>query len=312
MSDSVNPKKLKFLSEIILLSITLFWGGTFAIVKESLNDASALMFIAIRFSIAALILLILFYRQIKNIDKESLKHGFILGVFLFLGFALQTAGLKFTTATKSGFITGSLVVMIPIFQTVIEKRPPTLGAIFGTVFVFVGIVFLSSGGNSFFAIFEELGANFNIGDLLSLFCAVAFALYIVFLDIYSYKHDFKILTFLQVAVTAGLAFVITFLFDVTNIEAIEINVTGNLIFGLLYTAIFASVMATMLQTKYQKNVTPTKAGIIFSFEPIFAAIFAFFLLSEKITNLGFIGCTLIFSGLLISELYENLVKANGK
>ncbi len=150
-------------------------------------------------------------------------------------------------------------------------------------------------------------ANFNLGDGLTLICALFFALYILFLDIESSKHDFWILLFIQILTTAVLSIVFLFIFSIAELEEIKINFTSNLITAILYTSIFATLITTALQTKYQKNVTPAKAGIIFSFEPIFAAIFAFFILGEKITNFGYLGAALIMLGLLVSELYENFI-----
>jgi len=299
-------KKLrsKYPGEYALLLVTLFWSATFVIVKESLNDISSMLFIAFRFTIAGLLFAPFLFKKNIKFTLSAVLSGALLGLLLFGGFASQTVGLKYTLATKSAFITGSSVVMIPIFQTLIEKRLPTKGAIFGTIFVLVGILFLSSGGNSIFTFLETLGSDFNFGDFLTLICAVFFALYVVYLDIISKKYDFLLLLFMQFAVTAILSFAAAILFSLSNLEPIRVNFSNNLIFGLFYTAIFATLIATALQTKYQKLITPTKAGIIFSFEPIFAAIIAFVAINERITTLGFIGGVLIFIGLLTSELFD--------
>ncbi len=297
----------KYLGESALLIVTLFWGATFVIVKESLNDISSMLFIAFRFTIAGLLFAPFLFKKHIKFTLSAVLSGGLLGFLLFGGFATQTVGLKYTLATKSGFITGSSVVMIPIFQTLIEKRLPTKGAILGTFFVLVGILFLSSGGNSIFTFLQTLGSNFNFGDGLTLICAVFFALYVVYLDLISKKHDFLLLLFMQIAVTGVLSFITALLFGFSNIEPIKIDFSNNLIFGLLYTAIFATLITTALQTKYQKLITPTKAGIIFSFEPIFAAIIAFFAINERITIFGLVGGLLIFIGLLTSELRQSKI-----
>ncbi len=307
------PRNLqrKYLGVTALIIVTILWGATFVIVKESLNDVSSMLFIALRFSIAAIFLIPIYFKNRDKFKKPAVIAGTILGLFLFFGFATQTVGLKYTTATKSGFLTGTLVVMVPIFQTIIEKRAPTKGAVIGTILVFIGILFLSSGGDSIFTFLDDLGSNFNVGDFLTLLCAVFFALYVVYLDIVSPKFDFWILLSLQIFTTAILGYISSILFFAVSFEPIRIDLTQYLIFGLVYTALFATLITTALQTKFQKEVSPTKAGIIYSFEPIFAALFAFFLLSEKITNFGFVGSVLIFSGLIVSELHENLLKKNG-
>ncbi|MDZ7766603.1 MAG: DMT family transporter [Melioribacteraceae bacterium] len=304
MTNSSVPGR-KYLGEAALLLATIIWGGTFVIIKNSLDDVSPMLFITFRFSLAAILLIPIFLLRKKHFSKELLYGGMILGVFLFLGFSTQTVGLKFTTASRSGFITGLMVVFTPILQLIIKRKPPTKGAIVGTILVFLGLAFLSSGGNSIFTLFTELGSNFNFGDFMTLLCAIFFAFQIVYIDIISRKYDFWSLLFVQLATVAVLGILSTLLFDVTSIEKMKFVSTDYLWFGVLYTGLLATLVNIAIQTKFQKEVTPTKAGIIYSFEPVFAATFAFFLLNEKITNFGFVGGALIFLGLIVSEAYDN-------
>lgn len=306
MNNSSSSGK-KYLAEFALITATIIWGGTFVIIKESLNDVSTLVFIATRFSFASILLLPFLIKRINGLkNKNLIKDGALLGMFLFLGFASQTIGLKFTSATRSGFITGTAVVIIPFLQLIIEKRPPTKGTIIGTILVFFGLAFLSSSGNSIFSLFSELGSNFNFGDFMTLLCAFFFAMQVVFIDIISKKYDFLNLLFVQLVTVAILSATGAIIFDLTTIENIKFVPTNYLLFGILYTGLLATLVNIGIQTKYQKEITPTKAGIIFSFEPIFAALFAFFLLNEKITNFGIVGSSLIFLGLIVSEAYENM------
>lgn len=296
--------KAKYRSEAILLFVTILWSGTFVLVKEALNDISSMAFICARFSIAAIVLLP-FIRK-RKFTKQNIFSGIFLGALLFAEFAVQTIGLKFTTATKSGFLTGTAVIMVPLLMVIIEKRKPTKGVIIGTILVLIGISFLSSAGSSIFSLFSDIGSNFTIGDFLTLISALFFALYIIYLDIETSKHDFWVLLFMQFVTASVLAILFLFVFSSTNLEQIKIDVTRNSIIAIGYTALFATLLATALQTKYQKDVTPAKAGILFSFEPIFAAMFAFIILGEKITNFGYFGAVLIMLGLIISELYEHI------
>ena len=295
----------KFIGEAALLLMTILWGGTFVLVKESLNDISTLLFVGLRFGIAAVVLLVVLYLKKIKIDKKIILPGALLGGWLFLGFLTQTAGLKFTSASKSGFLTGSLVVMIPLFQTIIEKKIPTRGALIGTALVFLGIVFLSSGGNSISDFFNNLGNNFNIGDWLTLMCAAFFALHIVFMDIISPKYEFWNLLFFQLVTVAVLNLFFSLVFSYSSIEPLRFSLSKNLLIGILYTALLATLVNFALQTKFQKVVSPTKAGIIYSFEPVFAAVFAFFILNEKITNFSLVGCAMIFLGLIVSEVFDS-------
>lgn len=303
--------KIKYFAESMLLLITLLWGATFTIVKQSLDDISPMFFIALRFSAAFIFLIPFLIKEISTFNFTSAKAGVILGVLMFLSFAAQTFGLRYTTATKSGFLTGTLVVLIPVFQFLIEKKKPSFGAILGVIIVFIGIIFLSSGGNSVFTFLNDLGKNFNYGDLLTLLCAILFALHVVFLDIFSKKENIFALFSLQIGVTALLGLIFSVLFEFINYEQVNFKPTSSLFLGIFYTSIFATIITTGIQTKYQQYVSPTKAGLIYSFEPIFAALIAFFALNEKITNFGLIGCGLIFLGLISSELFEYILK-NGK
>lgn len=295
----------KYIGEGALLSITVFWGVTFAIIKLALNDISPMFFIAIRFSFAALLLLPFLWKPLFSSKIDLIKSGLFLGLLYFIGFATQTVGLQYTTATKSGFITGTFVIFIPILQLILERRAPSRGNIIGILLVLIGLIFLSSKGETVMDILTELGSNFNIGDLLTLICAIFYALYVVYIDIITKKFDYKPLIILQVLFTGAAGFIFTFLFNAVGVEPIRYDFNITVILVILYTAIFSSVLATVIQTKYQKTVTPTKAGIIFSLEPIFAAFFAFLIISESISSFGVIGCIFIFTGVLVSELLDN-------
>ncbi|MGD1006568.1 MAG: DMT family transporter [Ignavibacteriaceae bacterium] len=300
----------KYSAESILLIITLIWGATFAIIKLALVNVSPMVFISIRFSFAAILLLPFFLKKSKNISRSAILSGLLLGVMYFLGFSTQTIGLNYTTATKSGFITGTCVLFTPIFQYLFEKKKPGKGNLIGVFFVLTGLILLSSKGNSILDIFHELGSGFNIGDFFTLLCAVFFAMYIVYLDIISKKYDYLLLVFLQISITAVMGIISVIILSVSGLENIKFMFSGSLIFAFLYTSILATVLTTTFQTKYQKIVTPTKAGIIFSFEPVFSAVIAYYFIHEKISRFSFIGGILIFAGLLVSELFDKFIKSN--
>lgn len=294
----------KYTAEAILILVTVIWGATFVIIKLALLDISPMTFVAARFLIASVILFP-FYLKIKNnFNKTITLSGMLLGVMFFLGFATQTIGLKYTSATKSGFITGTFVIFTPVFQLLFEKKKPSKGNLIGVLFVIAGLIFLSSKGTSILDIFHEIGDGFNIGDFFTLLCAVFFAMYLVYLDILTKKFDFLPLVILQVSTTAVLGILFAASLSAFNFEAIKFSINNNVIFALLYTSILATVVSTTLQTKYQKYLTPTKVGIILSFEPIFAALTAFTILNERISRFSFLGGLLIFTGLLVTELFD--------
>ncbi len=302
MNDNTIQKSGRLTGIGALFFTTLIWGGTFTIVKVVLNDISSMLFIGLRFLFASIVILPFAFKKLRNLNKQQILMGSVLGFLLFIGFALQTVGLKYTNASKSGFVTGSVVMFIPLFQFLIEKKKPSAAQLIGSAIVLAGLIFLSVGGTSLSNFFTELGSNFNIGDFLTLLCAISYAVYIIYLDMTSRKIDVLCLVFMQVFVTSILAFIFSSFLSVINFEAIKFKYTQELLFGLLYTSVLATVLTTLLQTKYQKEVSPTNAGIIFSFEPVFAAIIAVIFLGDIISGFSTAGCILIFVGLIISEV----------
>jgi drug/metabolite transporter (DMT)-like permease len=294
----------KYTGEIALLFNTLIWGGTFALIKNAFSDISPLLFLGLRFTIAALIFLPFVYASLKKTNKQTLIAGSILGLFYFAGFTSQSLGLNLTTATKSGFITGTFVIFIPILQLIIEKRKPKWFNILSVFLVLIGLILLASRGENALDFIRQLGSDFNLGDLLTLLCALLFAFQVVYVDVFTKKYDYLPMVFVQLLITGVGGFILSYIFSIASLETIKFTFNTTVITAILYTAIFASTIATVIQLKFQKLVSPTKAGIIFSIEPIFAAVFAYFLLSEKISNFGLIGCVLIFIGLIVSELFS--------
>ncbi|MAT39352.1 MAG: hypothetical protein CL946_07085 [Ectothiorhodospiraceae bacterium] len=275
-------------ADLYLLSVTLIWGSTFTVTKFVLEDYSPLMLQGTRFVLASIFVGILTWKDIKKTSAKTLRHGLILGVLLGLGFAFQTMGLETTSASNGGFLTGTLVVMVPVLQVLIERKLPNIGNIIGILLVAVGIYFLST----------PSGASLGTGDILVLICAFAFALYIVMLDVYTKAAFHQEIVFYQFIVTAaiGLAFS-------PFVEESRLTLAADSFGGILYLAVFASTVALFVQSKYQRETTPTKAAIIFTMEPVFAAIIAFFWRDEVLAPIGYVGAGIMVLGLFVSELY---------
>lgn len=302
---SILQKDSTLKAQLILISITILWAGTFTLVKSALESVSSLMFLAVRFSIASVVFYPFVHNRLHKVNRHTIIGGGLVGLFFFMGFAFQTIGLETTTATKSAFITGTFIVFTPMFQTLIEQRIPRWANMLGIFLVFVGILMMSAGEGSPLQILKELGSDFTIGDFFTLICAISYAIYLVYLDMYSHEIDYRVMTFAQISFSAAASILMTLLFHFTAWQVIRFTVTPEVFFALLYTGIVASVVATMLQTKYQRFVTPTKAAILFSMEPIFAAVISYFYLGEVLTTAGFLGCAIIFTGLLISEFVKD-------
>jgi drug/metabolite transporter (DMT)-like permease len=277
----------RYTAELILFAATFIWGGTFVIVKLGLEDISPLLLTALRFSIAALLFSLIFPKQILKINRDVIYKGSILGFLLFIGFGTQTIGLKYTTASKSAFITGMFVIFTPLFQLLIEKRSPHRANLVGIVVVSVGLWLLT----------KPSGSGFNIGDVLTLSCAIVFGLYIVALDIISKRYDLFHLAFLQMVSCAAFSWI-----SVGILEKPLFMPTPNALWGLAYLTVLATVVTTYVQTRFQRDTTPTRAAIIFTVEPVWAAITAYLFLHEILGVAGILGGGLIIAGILISEL----------
>lgn len=276
-------------AELLLLSCTLIWGGTFTVTKTGLEDVSPMLFVAIRFAIATLLFLPFVARGLRTMSGMTLRGGAVIGSLLLVGFIAQTIGLQYTSASKSGFITGLLVVFTPLFQIIFSRQLPKAGNVIGVVLVTAGLYLLTS----------PEGSEFNLGDLLTLLCAAVFGLYIVFLDLYTREGDVKQIAFLQFAITGVGAALGAVVF-----EEMIFRQSGELVWGIAYLSLLATLYTLTVQTKYQKETTPTRAAIIFSVEPVFAAVIAYFVLGETIGLSGVMGGGIIVLGLLVSELSD--------
>jgi drug/metabolite transporter (DMT)-like permease len=278
-------------AELALLATTFIWGSTFALVKIAMGSISPVLFVAIRFVVATVVLLLFFARRIFPIPASAVFKGGVLSLFLFLGFVAQNIGLTITTASKSAFITGMMVIFVPLLQYIVERRLPKVGNIVGVVVVAMGLWFLTT----------PEGAGLNAGDALTLVCSLLFAVYIVYLDVISREMTVLQLLFLQMAWTAGFAVVATPVF-----ETPKFIWSWEAAGALLYLTAFATLLSTYVQTRFQKDTTPTRAVVIFSVEPVIAALVAAILLGERLGALGMLGGALIISGVLVSELADGI------
>ncbi|MBI4549101.1 MAG: DMT family transporter [Ignavibacteriae bacterium] len=288
-------------AEVFLLSITVIWGSTFVITKGLLEENSPLWYTTLRFFLAALLLFLIFPRRILSTSRSAVNSGVILGLFLFIGFALQTIGLLYTTASKSAFFTGMLVVLTPIVHFAaqyflnVRKKPLKVGNIVGVGNAAIGLYLMTS----------PASGGFTLGDGLTLLCALMFAFYIVYLDSVPTETDKMQLTFVMFFVCGVLG-----LLCAVSWENIHIQLTDEFIAALLYLTIFATVIAMAVQNRYQGDTTPTRAAVIFALEPVVAAVFAYVVREENIGTLGVIGGMIIISGLLLSELSDEIPLLN--
>jgi drug/metabolite transporter (DMT)-like permease len=278
-------------AELSLLAMTSIWGGTFPIVKIAMEHVSPILLIAIRFCIATVFLLLFFRRNIFPLPAGAITKGSILSLFLFIGFVAQNIGLTITTASKSAFITGLMVLFVPLLQVIVERRAPRFGNVLGVLIVVFGLYLLTS----------PEGSSLNAGDALTLVCAVLFAVYIVYLDVIAHDMTALQLLFVQMISTAVFAVATTAAFEETYFT-LNVHSVGS----LLYLTFLATLLTTYVQTRYQKDTTPTRAVVIFSIEPVIASFLSFLILGEILGPLGILGGALIIAGVLLSELSEGI------
>ncbi|MDD8018344.1 MAG: DMT family transporter [Bacteroidota bacterium] len=279
-------------AELFLFATTFIWGSTFVIVRLGVNDFSPSLFIGVRFGIGALCFLALFFKHLRVIKKTTFRKGIILGAMLGFGIVIQNWGIYQTTASKAGFITGLMVLFTPLVQLIIEHRSPKSGNVIGIVIVTIGLYLLTS----------PSGSSLNFGDFLVLLSALIFGIFIVYLDIFSKDENTTQLAFLQIASTSLVGWIFV------PFETPVFNVESNALIRLLYMGILATVVTTFVQTRYQKETTPTRAVIIFSVEPVISAVLAYFFLNEILGVIGVLGGGLIVIGILISEFSETIAQ----
>lgn len=290
-------KKEAKAADVLLLIVAGIWGFTFVTVQNAVSFLEPHAFNTIRFSIAALLLIIwllLFNRsQLKEVHKYSIKAGIILGVFLFIGYSFQTIGLVYTTSSKAGFITGLSVILVPLFLFIFYQTKLTANNIIGALSATVGLYLLTLAN----------AVSVNIGDLYVFICAIGFALQIIFTGKYTSSYPTLLLTIIQLATVSILSFLASFLFEnTTNNFQLSILYQKEVWFALLITSVFATALAFIIQTGVQKYTTSTRVALIFAMEPVFAAITAYFYNQERLLSSAWIGCALILAGMILAEI----------
>jgi drug/metabolite transporter (DMT)-like permease len=281
-------------ADLALALCALIWGATFVLVKDALAFASVFSFNAVRFTLAALVMGVVYARALRKLDWAALAAGALIGLFMFGGYALQTLGLKFTTPSKAAFITGAGVVMVPVLLAVFWRRRISRWAWTGALAALVGLYFLTVPHSGFSAL--------SVGDLLALGCAVMFAFHIILVAKYSPTHSVAALSFLQVATTAALTALCLPVLTVTRWETPFLRWSPSLIAAILITAVGATALCFSLQVWAQQYTSPTHTAILFSLEPVFAALTSLIVVREHLSARVLAGAILVFIGILLAEL----------
>jgi drug/metabolite transporter (DMT)-like permease len=292
--------KKPIFADISLLFVTFIWGTTFVLVQNAIGLLEPFSFNGIRFLAAAFMLLLwllIFERkQLVFLNIRMLASGVFIGFWLFLGYATQTIGLLYTTTSKAGFITGLSVIFVPLFSMFLLKQFPSRNAVIGVSIATFGLFLLTMTDVS----------SLNIGDGFVFICAISFALQIIFTGKFSSKYPTLLLTVIQISTVAILSIISAFFFeDWRKSFNPEILLSKDVIIALIITSIFATALAFLIQTNFQKYTTATRVALIFAMEPVFAAIAGYYWAAERLSYSALFGCLLIFAGMIFAELPAN-------
>lgn len=283
----------QYIGDGILLVTAIIWGSGFVVTDIALQYLTPYQVMAGRFILATLILTLLFGFKLKTLTKSVLWKGTLLGMFLYLGFVLQTVGLQYTTPSKNAFLTAVNVVIVPIIAYLLYKRRIDRYEMIGSVIAIVGIGLLSI----------QSSMTVNIGDVLSLACAAAFAFNIFYTNLFVKKEDPILVTIVQF-ITASLLSVVAVLIK----GDIPTSVEREEVYSILYLAVFSTTIAYLCQNKALQYTTATKAAIILSTEAFFGMLMSVLFLHEVLTGRMVTGAILIMMAILIAELKPSFNK----
>ncbi len=295
LSSSDTPVMTKrFRADLSLAFCSLLWGATFAVVKNSLDYSSVFVFLAARFTLAALLMAAFRPHVFRTLEREELLAGAALGFFMFGGYAFQTAGLEYTTPAKSGFVTGSSVVMVPLLLGIFWRRRLTRWVYGGVFAAALGLYFLT--------VPSEGLSHLNRGDLLTFVAAGLYAMHIILVGDYTRRHSVAALSVLQVAACAALAWLATGLGSLSGWQPARFAWQGKALLGMAICAVLATAVAFSIQLWAQQYTTTSHAAILFTLEPVFASMTSYILLRERLGNRALFGAAFVLAGILIAEL----------
>ncbi|TCK60916.1 DMT family transporter [Seleniivibrio woodruffii] len=285
----MQQKFREYFADSSLLFISLIWGSTFIVIKQTVELFEPITFVGLRFSLALAIMMVFCYFRRELFSIPLLKDGIKLGFTLFLVFTFQTLALKYATATEVGFLTGTYVLFVPILSAVFLKKNPHL-------FSWIGVL-LSAAGMLMITVADSI--NLSGGQILALANAFFIGVQIILTDKYSRKYDAMLLTTVQIGVVAVMSMLYSLMFENPDFSQLK---HPFVFWSLLFNATVATVFCFFIQTAMQKYTTPTKAAIMFTMEPISSAFFSFFIGGEVLKLKQYMGAAFIVIAILVAEL----------
>jgi drug/metabolite transporter (DMT)-like permease len=277
-------------ADLALLLLTLAWGTTFLLVKNALATTSVGAFLVLRFAVATVTVAIVALLRRCRPDRAVLAHGVLLGLAMFAGFALQTLGLRTTTPARSGFLTGLSVLIVPFLTRFLFRRRVAAAAWAGVALAVVGLLALTRPWS------EAVAAQVLLGDALTVGCAVAYAFQVVYTAEWSPRHPLALLVLLQVGTTCLLSVLLL------PLEPQRVALTPALVGTVLYTGVVMTAGAFFVMNWAQRHTTAVRAALIFSLEPVAAALFSHLVGGEPLVLADWVGGGLIVAGVVAGEV----------
>lgn len=275
--------------DLALTGVAFVWGASFLIVKNALGDISTLLFLGLRFSAAALMLTAAFGGSAVRGGrwKPSLRGGALAGLCLYGGYTLQTIGLKFTTVSKAGFLTGLYIPLVPVLGALVYRRAPRAAEAGGVLLAAIGMALMTLQGGSL---------RMSAGDLLVAASAVIYAIHILVLGHFAKDGNVAALAIIQIGIAGLLA-----LATCGWAEPVKFAPTRAVWIALGVTSVLATAMAFSVQTWAQQFSAPTRTALIFSLEPVFAWLVSWVATGETLSMRATVGAALILGGILTVE-----------
>lgn len=281
-------KKMK--ADIALLLVTIGWGASFILTKVALGHMQTYNFLGVRFCLAFIISGAIFYKNMIKLDKKTLKLGIFMGVVLFIHYGFQTVGLEYTTVSKSAFITGINVILVPVLSPILIKKIPKRATICGAILAFIGMSMLSLSNVSSVS-------GINIGDIYTFICAVVFALYIIAVGKFTTEVDSIAFAVVQLGVVGVLSFITSF-----ATETVMLPTSKEAWVCIVILSVVCTSAAYIVQSVAQRYTSSTHTALIYTGEPVFAAIFGYLFLKELLNTVGTFGAILILAGMIVAEV----------
>src|ERR1700751_1396397 len=280
--------------ELLPMFCSLIWGVALVVVNNALEHASPFVFLAVRFSIAVILMAILRPQVIQQIEPQEIFAGMRLAFFMFAGSCFQTAGLQYTTASNSGFVTGSSVVLVPLLLAVFWGRSLTRWIYAGAFAALIGLYFLTVPAEGLWFL--------NRGDVLTFVAAGFYAVHIILVGDYTQEHSVRALSLIQVAGCAVMAWALTGAAAAIHWQPARFSGRWELWLAIVICAVFATAVAFTVQLWAQQFTSPGHAAILFALEPVFAVITSYIVLHERLSARALKGAGLVVAGIVLAEL----------